>query len=144
MEKVVQLRANVFIELRGPGGELKERHEYRNLICTAGKQQILAASSAKYLNQFAYLAIGSGSTPAVIGDTTLQTELARSSVITPTNPDANTLQFVAAFGAGVGTGTIAEYGLLSASSGGYLLSHLVSGTITKGASDSLTVTYQIT
>lgn len=141
---IVKFGVNARVELRGPDGELKAVREIHNVICTAGKQQILKASSAKYLNQFAYLAIGTSSTSPAAGDTTLGAEVARSSIITPTNPDSNTLQFVATFAAGVGTGAIQECGLLDASSVGNLLSHLTFSVINKGASDSLTVTYQIT
>lgn len=142
--EIMQFHANVHIVLTGDDGTVKADFWHHNLIVTAGRREFLKASSASYLNQFAYIAIGTGATAAVIGDTTLGTEVARSTVITPTNPNADTLQFVFSFAAGVGTGTITEYGLLNAASVGVLLSRLVSGTITKAAGDTLQVTYQLT
>lgn len=146
--EVLRFRTNVRLELRGPDGEardvLKDVREVHNVICTAGKQQLLKASSAKYLNQFAYCAIGTSTTAASASDTALGTEVARSSVITPTNPDGNTLQFSATFGPGVGTGAITESGLLDASSVGDLLARQVFSAVNKASGDSLTVTWAIT
>ena len=142
--EVLKLHTNIRIELRGPDGNLKDEREIHNLICTIGKQQILKASAAKYLNQFAYCGIGTGTNAAAIGDTILQTEVSRSAVITPTNPDANTLQFVATFGAGVGTGAITESGLLDAAAAGNLLARQVFAVVNKGAGDTLTMTWSLT
>lgn len=138
------LHPNMHLELRGPDGELKEDRWEHNLICTAGLNQILEASGAQYVNGFAYCAIGTGATAASASDTALQTEIARTTVITPTNPSAGELQFVATYAPGVGTGAITESGLLSAASVGYLLCHQVFSVINKGAGDTLTVTWQIT
>lgn len=143
--EVLKFTYNATIELRGPDGRLKARRRVHNLIVTAGKQLLLASgATSKYLKDFAYLAIGTGGTAPVIGNTALQTEVARSTVITPTNPDANTLRFVHTFAAGTGTGAIVEAGLLDAASTGNLLNRLVFSVVNKGAADSLTVTINIT
>ena len=203
-------------------GRVIDRRVKHNVICQVGKNQILAASGAEYLNQFAYIAIGTNSlgvtgatnaspivitvpayglangqpvtisgvtgntnangsnyakttsytsttfglysdsglttpvagsgayvsggiltvTPNVI-DIALLNQLAISTLITPTNPSAPVLQFQYPFGAGTGTGSIAECGLFDAASSGHILSHLSFGVITKGSSDSLQVTYQL-
>lgn len=142
--EVLRFKTNMRLELRGPDGALKDHRELHNLICTVGKEQILKASSAETLSQFAYCAIGTGTTAASAADTALQTEVARSTVITPTNPNADTLQFQTTFGAGVGTGAITESGLLDAASVGHLLCHQVFAAVNKAAGDSLTVTWSIT
>lgn len=141
---VVKFDTNVHIVLTGPDGKVKEERRFHNLITTAGKRKLLLASSANQLNAFAYCAIGTSSTAANAADTTLGTEIARSSVITPTNsPDADHLQFQTTFAAGTGTGTIVESGLLDAASAGTLLCHQVFGAITKGSGDSLQITWSI-
>ena len=139
----LQLNVNVTLELRGPDGELRQR-EVHNLICTAGKQLVLASGgTAKYPKDFAYVAIGTGATAASSSDTALQTESARA-LGTVSNPDSNTLRITYTFGAGTGTGAVTEAGLLSASSSGTILARQVFSAVNKGASDSLTVTFDIT
>ena len=131
------------VEVRGPDGAVKDVRIGHNLICTAGKNQLLAASGAKTISQFAYIAVGSSGTAPAIGDTVLGTQVARSTVITPTNPSASVLQFQFTFSAGVATGALQECGLFDASSGGNLLSHLTFSVINVGASDTIQITYQI-
>lgn len=219
----LDLRGVWDLKLIGPNGELKDHRQSKNVICQVGKNQILAASAAEYLNQFGYMAIGTNSlvvnaasnaTPIVIGvtsayglsngqgvtisgvggnaaanganfaktatytsttfglysnsslatpvagtggytsggivtvtpastDIALLSQLAISTLVTPTNPSAPILQFQYTFGAGIGTGSVAECGLFDAASSGNILSHLTFGVITKGASDSLQLTYQL-
>jgi hypothetical protein len=125
--EVLNLKTNVSITLRGPDGEVNDRRDLHNLVTTAGKTALtLTTGSAKYLKDFTYIAIGSNSTAAALADTTLGTELARGAA-TLTNPATNSIKFAATFAAGTGTGTIAEYGVLSASSGGTLLNRLIDG-----------------
>lgn len=143
-QDVLKLDTNVHMVLIGPDGQIKDERRYHNLITTAGKRKLLLASSANQINAFAYCAIGTSTTAANSADTTLGTEVARSSVITPTNPNSDTLQFQTTFAAGTGTGTIVESGLLDASSAGTLLCHQVFGAITKAAGDSLQITWSIT
>lgn len=210
------------VRLYDSNGRLKGLARGKNVICTAGKNQILKATGAEYLNQFAYVAIGSNSinitgatnaspivlttsayslangqqvTVAGVGgnaaangtwyakttgytsttfalyqdsglsnpvvgtgaytsggtvsvvvaltDTQLFSQLAISSVITPTNPNSATLQDQYTFAAGTGTGAVTEYGLLDAASSGNLLSHLSASVINKGSGDTLQVTYQL-
>ncbi len=143
--EVLNLKCNVSITLRGEDGQVKDRREMHNLITTAGKTALTdVTAGAKYLKDFTHLAIGSSSTAAVIGNTTLGTELARAAA-TLTNPSTSSIKYAATFAAGTGTGTVAEYGVLTASSGGTLLNRLIDGSpVVKGASDSLTVEITVT
>jgi len=141
--EVIQFKANIHMKLIRPDGSEHELPSVHNLIVTAGKNELLKASSAKYLNQFAYMGIGSSSTSPASGNTALGTELARSTAITPTNPSAPVLQFQHTFAAGTGTGTVEEVGLFDASSSGNMLNRSLTGTIVKGAGDALQITIQI-
>lgn len=136
------LKYNYHVQLWDADGNLKDERIGHNTICTTGKDKLLAVSSPETVSQFAYLAIGTSSTAATSADTTIGAEVARSAVITPTFT-SHTISFAATFAAGTGTGTIQECGLLDAASAGNLLSHIVFGAITKGSSDSLTVTVSI-
>lgn len=142
--EVLSFNCNVIIELRGPDGELKDSRYVHNLITTAGKNKILDITSPIVIEEFKYMAIGTGATAANAADTALQTEVARSTAITATNPSAGTCQFANTYAAGTGTGAITEVGLLDASSSGTLLNRTVFSVINKGALDALTMTVQIT
>ena len=140
----LELHVNVRMELRGPDGKLKEERTLHNLVVTVGKNLLLASGgTAKYVKEFAYIAIGTGTNAAALADTALQTELTRAAS-TVSNPSANTLRFSYLFAAGVGTGAITESGLLDAAAAGNLLARQVFAVINKGALDQLTVTWDLT
>lgn len=143
MADTLTLRGKITIKLFSESGELILSRTHNNLITTVGKGQLLLASSPKALKDFSYMGIGTSSTAAAIGDTALGAEVARSTSITATNPDAASLQFLYLFGGGVGTGSIKECGLLSATSGGVLLSRVVFSPIVKGVTDSMAITYTL-
>lgn len=133
---------NVFIDLVGPDGELKQREELHNLIPTVGKEAI-----AKLLKEGttrpSYMAIGTGNTAAAAGDTKLQTELSRKAA-SETGAAAKVFTIKAEWAAGEGTGAITEAGILSASSEGTLFARAVFSVVNKGAEDTLTITWTIT
>lgn len=135
---VIRLTQNVVVKVVDKNGNVKREIEEHNLITTAGKNKLLdAGGGTLYLKSFAYLAIGTGTTAAAIGDTALQTETSRSTVITPTNPTAASLKFSFTF-TGL-TAAITECGLLSANSGGTLLNRLVFSAVNIVSTDSLVV-----
>lgn len=142
--EVLQLHCNVEMVLRGPDGEVKDRREIHNLICTAGKNLVLQSDgTSKYPKNFSYIAIGTGTGAAAAGDTALGTESARA-LSTVSTPGAGTLRFTYLFAAGTGTGAVTESGLLDAASVGNLLARQVFSAINKGASDTLTITWDLT
>jgi hypothetical protein len=89
------------------------------------------------------MAVGSGTTAAAVGDTTLGTELGRVS-LTSTTVTTNNVAYVATFPAGTGTGAVTEAGLFNASSSGTLLCRTVFSVINKGAADTLGITWTVT
>lgn len=132
-------------ELRGPDGKVKERREVRNTVVTAGKNYLAswlaAASQAGAFMQ--YVGLGTGTTAADAADTNLETPLATRVAGTITS-STNVWQNSAVFGAGVDTGAVTEAGLFTASSAGTMFARQVFAVINKGASDSLTLVWQIT
>ncbi len=139
----LKLHTNLCIQVHDATGTLKDERRIHNLICTAGKNKLLAVSGGEALTAFAYIAIGTGTTAASASDTTLGTEAARSAAQTPTNPSANVYQVQYTFGAGTGTGAITEAGLLDAGSGGNLLAHQVFAAVNKGAADTLNIIWSV-
>jgi hypothetical protein len=138
------LKGRVHIVLTDKYGNIKKEDESDNLIVTVGKAFVATALITIPSITFGYMAIGTSTATPAIGQTALQgSELARV-VTTNSNPTSTTTQFVAAYGAAVGTGTIEEAGLFSAASAGSMFSRYLTGTYAKGASDSLTITWTIT
>ena len=138
------LTGRVHIVLTDSMGNIKVDRESNNLIVTVGKAFVASALITVPSISFLYMAVGTSTTAAAIGQTALVgTELARVAT-TNTNPTSVTTQFVGSFGSGVGTGTIEEAGLFSAASAGSMFSRYLTGTFTKGATDTLAVTWTIT
>ncbi len=138
----IRLPTNLEMVLFDEHGNVKEKRNVHNLICTVGKRKLLASASPETMNQFAYIAIGTGTTAASASDTALQTEIARN-IATVSNPDADHLQIQYTFPAGTGTGAITEAGIFDASTGGIILAHQVFAVINKGASDPFQMTWTL-
>lgn len=129
------------------GDEILKTIEGDNVICTNGKEFLASFlySAAVAASTFTckYVAIGSDSTAEAAGNTALGAELARTTGTVSYVSNAM-YQVTATFASGSGTGTIYEYGLLSSSTGGTLLSRDTEALITKGANDTLTTIVRIT
>lgn len=129
------------------GERLLKEIEGDNVICTNGKEFLASflSSAAAAASTFTcrYVAIGTDATAEAAANTTLGTELTRVSGIVSYVSNAM-YQVTATFASGVGTGAIVEYGLLSSSTGGTLLSRDTESVINKGANDTLTTVVRIT
>lgn len=139
------ITGTVLLQVFNPASGLVQVSMGFNTVTTAGKGWVIdriqtAASTPAIMD---YQAIGSGSTASAVGDTALETELARGQG-TLSQPTATTDRLVTTFAAGTGTGTVTETGRLNASSSGTLLARQVFSAVTKGSGDSLTVTHDIT
>lgn len=120
-----------------------------NLITNAGKAGVASRiNGAGSEPAFTYIAVGTGSTAAAVGDTTLETEitdsgLARvnstaSRVTTDTTND--TARDTTTFSVS-GTKAVTESGVLNASSSGVLLARQVFSAINVVNGDSLQITW---
>ncbi len=91
------------------------------------------------------MAIGTGSSSAVAGDTALGTETDRNALTTSGGTVSGaTITYACTWSAGDGTGGIKEAGIFDASTGGDMLARTVFSVVNKGASDSMTITWTIT
>jgi hypothetical protein len=126
-------------------GDLVQEFEVPNLVTTAGKGHIAAkiAATTNSPVSMTHMAIGTGTTAAAVGDTTLGTEGGR---VTLTNAvvSTNTITYTATFPAATGTGAVTEAGILNASSGGTLLCRTVFPVVNKAAGDSIAITWVVT
>lgn len=149
LQEQVKFTGNVNLVLRDAEGQIKQEQNIKNMVVTAGKDYVTSRMIGTSKSVMSYMGVGTSNTAAATGQTDLQTSAARSntsftaaqSTTTTTN---DTVTYTCVFGAGVGTGSLVEAGLFNAASGGDMLARTVFGVITKGASDSLTITWKIT
>lgn len=131
-------------------GELIEARTVKNLITSAGKAAAAGLLNGVVTDFFDYLAIGTGTTAAAVGDTALQTEISTnggaraaatlSRVTTTVTND--TAQFVYTWTFS-GSFAVTECGVLSASSGGVLLARQVFSALNVVSGDTLAITYKV-
>lgn len=140
----VNITGRIKVELLDKSGEIILEKEFPNIVTTVGKNHIAdRLSDTPTESAISHYAIGSGSNDPDVGDTTLQTELARVT-IDYAQDSSNVVSYRATFPAGVGTGAITEYGMLNASSGGTLLARATASAINKTSDLTLIVTHNLT
>jgi len=116
--------------------------ETNNLVVTAGKEWV--ADRMNDVNAvMSHMALGTGTTAAAAGDTTLGTEIDRNA-LTSTTVLTNTIAYACTWAAGDGTGAITEAGIFDAVTAGDMLARTVFSVVNKGAADSITITWTIT
>lgn len=122
-----------------------------NLVTTAGKAGVAGRiGGSGSPAAFTYIAIGTGTTAAAVGDTTLQTEIstgggsraAATVSLTTTDTTNDTARAVVTFSF-TSTFAVTEAGLLNASSSGTLLNRQVFTAVNVVSGDSLQVTIDI-
>lgn len=141
----LKLSGQLNLKVIDKNGVITVDHTTHNLVVTAGKEWVATLMQSGTGTPMSHMAVGSGTTDPTVSDTALQTEVARValSVAGGTRTGAS-IEYVGSYPAGTGTATLTEAGLLNASSGGTLLSRTEFDPISKGASDSLVITWTIT
>jgi hypothetical protein len=143
LHDTIKMTGDLKIILTDANGQITHEQEIKNLVVTTGKNFIASRMKDTTDTAMTHMAIGSGTTAAAVGDTTLGTELGRVS-LTSTTVTTNNVAYVATFPAGTGTGAVTEAGLFNASSSGTLLCRTVFSVINKGAADTLGITWTVT
>jgi hypothetical protein len=142
LNELFKLTGKVHVTVTNEHGEVVEQRA-ANLVVTTGKNFTASRMVGVASNVMSHMAIGSGTTAAAVGDTTLQTELARVALASST-ATTNVVTYTATFGVGVGTGAVTEAGILNASSAGALLCRVVFAVVNKGANDTIAITWTVT
>lgn len=145
MEEKLGLSGQVTLVLLGSDGKEKDRREIKNLIVGAGLGHIASRLTGTAQAVMSHMAIGSGSTAATAANTTLGSELGRVALASTTlsGTYSQNLVYAATFGAGTGTGSVTEAGIFNAASSGTMLCRTTFALITKGAGDTLQVTWTV-
>ena len=147
MNTLENLKANgqLRVVLTGADGQVKEDHTLKNLVVDTGLNFIVNRMKDATATVMSHMTLGTGTTAAAAGNTTLETEISGARVaLTSTTVTANQITYIASFAAGVGTGAVTEAGILNANSGGTMLCRTVLPVVNKQAGDSMTVTWTVT
>jgi len=146
-----QLKVRGYFRIRHlRGDKVLSEEVIDNTVTTAGKAEVAGLINEATSGGFKWIAVGSSSTSASSGDTTLATEItaagmARASATCTrvTTDDSNdTAQLVKTFTATT-TQTVQEAGIFDSSSGGVMLARQTFTAKNMEASDTLAVTYKI-
>lgn len=139
----IKATGRLSVILKDTDGTVKEERSIENLVVTTGLEFIASRMKDATDTAMGYMAIGTGTTAAAAGDTTLGTELDRNA-LTSTTVTSNEIAYVASWAAGDGTGAITEAGLFNAASAGDMLARTVFDVVNKAANDTLSITWTIT
>jgi hypothetical protein len=143
LQDSLKLQGRVGIVLRDKDGNVIDEQTTENLVVNDGLNFICSRMEGVSQNVMSHMAVGTDSTAVAAGDTTLGTELARVS-LDSTTVSTNTIEYVASYSAGTGTGALVEAGIFNAASGGDMLCSVRFDVINKAAADSMTITWTIT
>ena len=121
-------------------GEVVERLE-KNLVVSVGKDFIASRMASNTDPVMTTMAVGTGSTAPVAGNTTLEASLVSVSLaVAGGTPSGNTVLYTATFGPGIGTGALVEAGIF----GSVMLSRTTFAVINKGANDEMIINWTLT
>jgi len=146
-EEKVKVSGELHIVLRDEDGNIKDEETVKNLIVTVGKNHIADQMADQGEAAMSHMAIGTGTTAAAAGDTTLETELDRNALTSTTQGtegNAHKVTYVGDWAAGDGTGAITEAGIFNDASAGAMLCRTVFAVKNKGASDIMGLTWTLT
>ena len=143
MNDGLKLRGDVALVLRDKDGNVKDERNIKNLIVDSGLNFICDRMKNDE-TAMTHMALGSGSTAAAAGDTSLGSQLGSREALDSDTVSSNTITYTSSFEAGDATGAVTEAGIFNAASGGTMLCRTVFSVVNKGADDSLSVTWTIT
>lgn len=137
-----KVTGNLTITLYDKDNNVKDYREIKNLIVTSGKVLMAQLLAGEVVDIPSHMALGTDNTAAEISQTTLLAEVGRASFAASAT-QSSTITFSSTFRAGVATGALTEAGIFNAAVGGTMLCRTVFSTITKNASDTLTVNWNV-
>ena len=145
MKAIETLKATgqVKLVLTDETGAVKHEEMFKNLVVSTGLNYFVSRAKDATATAMSHMALGSGTTAAAAGQTTLVTELGRVS-LTSTVVSTNTITYTATFNPGTATGAVTEAGIFNAASAGTMLARVVFAVVNKAAGDTLTVTWTVT
>lgn len=143
MNDGLKLRGDVALVLRDKNGNVKSEQKVKNLIVDTGLNFICDRMKDDE-TAMTHMALGSGTTAAAAGDTSLESQLGSREALDSATVTNNQIVYIASFEAGDATGAVTECALFNAASGGTMLCRTVFAVVNKQADDTLTVNWTIT
>jgi len=139
------LVGEVFVELRGPDGEVKDVRRTPNLVVDAGEVHIAdQLSTTPGGAAMSHMAVGTGATAPAFGNTALGAEVDRNALTSRTD-SGNVVTYVGTWAAGDATNSaLTEAGIFNAGAAGTMLARATFTAIDKQAGDTLTITWTVT
>ena len=128
----LKARGRLTIEQFDVDGNLLDSQSVTNVVVDDGLDYIASRMKDATATAMSHMAVGSGTTAAAAGDSTLGTELGRVA-LTSTTVASNAVTYVGDFPAGTGTGAVTEAGIFNASSSGTMLCRTVFSVVNKAA-----------
>lgn len=145
-EKNIAATGKLQILVKDENGNVKQDIKVPNLVVDDGLEWIAARMYDTGIpDEMSHMEVGTDGTAADASDSALGAAVASSRVtLDSTTVSTNTVQYVASFPAGTGTGALEEAGIFNAASGGTMLCRTTFAVINKAAADSMTITWTIT
>lgn len=149
MQDTIKIKGVIDFKLTHKDGSVEE-WTVNNLITSAGKAQLALLAGDASATPFTYLAVGTSTTAASVGQTALVAEIstnglsrAAATVSRVTTTVTNdTLQLVYTWSVS-GTSTVEEVGIFNASSVGTMLGRALTTSKAVVNGDSLSITYKV-
>ena len=143
----IKAKGTLTLVLTDENGNVKQQDEH-NLVVSAGLAYITSRMKDATATAMSHMAVGSGTTAAAAAQTALITPIGARVALTSTNLATttvanDTVEYVATFAAGVGTGAVTEAGIFNALTAGTMLCRTVFSVINKGALDTLVITWRV-
>jgi hypothetical protein len=144
MKDGVKLSGTLNLTLSDSAGKIVKDITTHNLVVTVGKEWVADLMQSGTGTPMSHMAIGSSTTDPATSDTTLGIEESRVALtVAGGTRTGAAIEYIGIYPAGTGTATLTEAGLFNANSGGTMLSRTEFAAISKGASDTLTITWTV-
>ena len=143
MNDGLKLRGDVALVLRDKNGNVKSEQKVKNLIVDTGLNFICDRMKDDE-TAMTHMALGSGTTAAAAGDTSLESQLGSRELLDSATVSNNTITYTASFEASDATGAVTEAAIFNAASGGTMLCRVTFSVVNKAADDTLSVNWQLT
>lgn len=139
----VGMKGNVLIQTKDAlTNEILSEQRVRNLVTVSGCGLIAKLLEGTAAGPY-WIAIGTGSTAATLGDTALEVEVLRVPIISIASSGPS-FSIAAYIGSGLANGyTIREVGLFNAASGGTLFARAIISSVVKNATTTINISWSI-